>query len=80
MDDQNELRLSAGEHDDVAAAENTTEDQQEHLVEDLNEGASPGHIGALDGAAAVGSLGAVSGPDHDSEIPGGAPDPSIGPD
>ena len=67
------------ERDDRPAAENTVEGQQEHLQEELQDGAGPAAVGALDGPAAIGSLGAVSGR-SDSEIPQAAPDPSIGPD
>jgi hypothetical protein len=43
--------------------------QQAHLDQDLAEGASPGQTDAFDGAAAAGSLGAVSGAGHDDAIP-----------
>ena len=68
------------ERDDRPAAEETSEGQQGHLGDELAEGATPGTTGALDGAAAAGSLGAVGGGAKDSLIPEGAPDPSIGPD
>lgn len=68
------------ERDDRPVAEETRDDQQAELQKDLVEGASPGQIGALDGAAAAGSLGAVGEPEVDSDLPTGAPDPSIGPD
>ena len=68
------------ERDDRPAAEESTQGQEAHLAEELGEGATPGSVGAVDGAAAAGSLGAVSGLKTDSEIPRGAPDPSIGPD
>lgn len=42
------------------------------------EGAGP--VGALDGAAAAGSGGAVSGGKRDSVMPQEAPDPTFGPD
>jgi hypothetical protein len=54
--------------------------QQQDLVEDMEEGASPGAIGAVDGAAAVASAGAVTTGKPDSEIPQDPPDPRTGPD
>jgi hypothetical protein len=69
-----------GERDDARAGDETREGQEEHLAAELSEGATPGTTGALDGAAAVGSLGAVGGPAPDSELPGSPPDPTIGPD
>ena len=45
-----------------------------------HEGATPGTVGALDGAAAAGSLGAVGADKPQSEMPQVAPDPSAGPD
>jgi hypothetical protein len=68
------------ERDNRPAGEDTQEGEQAHLAEEAHEGASPGSIGAVDGAAAAGSLGAVSSPGPDSEMPTSAPDPSIGPD
>lgn len=68
------------ERDDRPAAEETREGQQEHLVQEMGEGATPGTVGALDGAAAAGSIGGTSAARSDSELPQGAPDPSIGPD
>ena len=44
------------------------------------EGATPGSTGALDGAAAAGSAGAVSSRKSESLMPTEAPDPSVGPD
>jgi hypothetical protein len=44
------------------------------------EGGDAGAVGALDGTAAVGGLGAVSGSEQDNVMPEEAPDPSIGPD
>jgi hypothetical protein len=52
-------------------------------AERADEPATPGDIGALDGAAAVGSAGAVgdsSDADEEGGIPSKAPDPSVGPD
>ncbi len=46
----------------------------------IGEGATPGSTGALDGAAAAGSAGAVSAPQPGSLMPTEAPDPSVGPD
>jgi hypothetical protein len=46
-----------------------------------DEAAKPSDIGALDGAAAAGSAGAVSEPsDDEGGIPTDRPDPSVGPD
>ena len=59
------------------------EEQFEHdtRTERADESATPGEVGALDGAAAAGSAGAVGDANDDG---GGfstdAPDPSIGPD
>ena len=47
---------------------------------DLHEGGTPGNVGALDGAAAAGSVGAVGADKPDSLMPQDAPDPSVGPD
>jgi hypothetical protein len=47
---------------------------------DVEEGATPGTVGALDGAAAAGSVGGVGAAKPDSVMPQEAPDPSIGPD
>lgn len=68
--------------------EGTTEhEQRESVAEEVAEGATPGTIGALDGAAAAGSAGATRPPAADFDSGGGdggvpteAPDPSIGPD
>jgi hypothetical protein len=50
-------------------------------AERLKEGATPGAVGALDGAAAAGSAGAVSDEsDDETPIPESGPDPSVGPD
>jgi len=49
-----------------------------HQDHGVAEGATPGQTGALDGAAAAGSLGAVSG--SDGAIPEHTPDPTFGPD
>jgi len=68
------------ERDDRPAGENTTEGQQKHLDEDLKEGAGPGATGAADGTAAAGSLGAVGSARKGKVIPGGSPDPTVGPD
>ncbi len=47
---------------------------------DVEEGGTPGPVGALDGAAAVGSVGAVGAEKPDGVMPQEAPDPSVGPD
>ncbi len=47
--------------------------------EEAAEGATPGSVGALDGAAALGSRGAVPSGDDDL-VPTEAPDPAVGPD
>jgi hypothetical protein len=44
------------------------------------ETATPGAIGALDGAAAAGSQGGQSSSSEEAAMPTGAPDPSVGPD
>jgi hypothetical protein len=60
------------------------EEEYEHGrdVERPTEPATPADIGALDGAAAAGSAGAVSTDADGSEggIPAEGPDPSVGPD
>lgn len=49
--------------------------------ERVEEGATPGAVGALDGAAASGSAGAVGEEsDEGGGIPEDGPDPSVGPD
>jgi hypothetical protein len=68
------------ERDDRPADEDSREGQQEQLQRDLEEGGGPGAVGALDGAAAAGSMGAVGGGKTDSVIPQEPPDPGIGPD
>lgn len=44
------------------------------------EAATPGSIGALDGAAAAGSRGAQAASGREEVMPSDAPDPSAGPD
>jgi hypothetical protein len=68
------------ERDDRPAGEGTMEGQQPHLAQDLEEGASPGTVGAADGVAATGSLGAVAGSPQETVMPEGPPDPTVGPD
>ena len=68
------------ERDDRPADESSGEGPREQLARGLEEGGAPGAIGALDGTAAAGSLGAVGGGKRESLIPQDAPDPSIGPD
>ncbi len=66
--------------DDRPAGAASGETDKDTLGGDLREGATPGTTGALDGAAAAGSVGAVSGPSGNGVMPEGAPDPSVGPD
>ncbi len=68
------------ERDDRPAGESSTEGPREQLAREAAEGGGPGAVGALDGAAAAGSLGAVGGGKRESLLPQDAPDPSIGPD
>ena len=69
------------EHDDSLAAHvDSSQAEQDRPGRGLGEGASPGRTGALGGAAAAGSLGAVSGSDHDGATPEASPDPTFGPD
>ena len=65
-------------HDEGAAPH----EQLEHGTETAraDEGATPGDVGALDGAAAAGSAGAVGAAHEDGAFSTDAPDPSIGPD
>ena len=72
-------RLQMNRPEDADAFDAQDEERKE-LAEELREGETPGTVGALDGAAAAGSQGAVGAPDDDSEMPTSAPDPSIGPD
>lgn len=62
------------------ADESSRQGEREQLAASQEEGGGAGSIGALDGAAAAGSLGAVGGGRNDRAIPQEAPDPSIGPD
>jgi len=48
--------------------------------EEQAEGATPGTVGALDGAAALGSRGATPDQSDDAGVPTDAPDPMVGPD
>ncbi len=66
------------ERDDRPAAEETTEGREPS--QGLVDGATGTQVGALDGAAAAGGLGAVSGGKRQSAMPTDAPDPTIGPD
>lgn len=68
------------ERDDRPADEGSRDGSREQVARSQKEGGGPGAVGALDGAAAAGSLGAVGGSEHDGAIPQQAPDPSIGPD
>ena len=68
------------ERDDRPADESSREGVHEQTARAATEGASGGSVGAQDGAAGAGSLGAVSTGKPDSVMPQEAPDPSIGPD
>ena len=68
------------ERDDRPAGEPGREGQEVHLTQDLQESAHRRTAGALDGAAAAGSLGSVGGGAVDSELPTGAPGPTSGQD
>lgn len=68
------------ERDDRPADESSNEGPREQVARKAVEGGDAGSVGALDGAAAAGGLGAVSDGKRDSLIPQEAPDPSIGPD
>jgi hypothetical protein len=68
------------ERDDRPADESSREGQHEQVARSAVEGGAPGAVGALDGAAAAGSIGAVGSGKRDSAIPQEAPDPTIGPD
>ena len=60
--------------------ESSRDGDEDQLARSQEEGGGPGTVGALDGAAAAGSLGAVGGGKDDGAIPEEAPDPSVGPD
>ena len=68
------------ERDDRPADASSREGVHERAERAATEGASGGTVGAQDGAAGAGSLGAVSTEKPDSVMPQGPPDPSIGPD
>ena len=68
------------ERDDRPAGESSREGRQQELQRGQVEGGSAGTVGALDGTAAAGSLGAAGTEKPDSVMPHSAPDPSIGPD
>jgi hypothetical protein len=64
--------------DDVPVAERG--DEADHRP-DVDEGGTPGTVGALDGNAAVGSVGAVSErKDDEGDTTRGVADPTVGPD
>jgi hypothetical protein len=69
--------VDVSERDDRRADD---EAAQEHLDTEAAEGGGPGAVGALDGAAAAGSVGAVGEAKRDGAIPREAPDPGTGPD
>ena len=68
------------ERDDRPVDESSRAGAHEETARAATEGASGGSVGAQDGAAGAGSLGAVSTEKPDSVMPQGAPDPSVGPD
>ena len=68
------------ERDDRPADEASREAPRTQVQEDVDDGGGPGTVGALDGAAAAGSVGGVGAAEPDSLMPQAAPDPSIGPD
>lgn len=65
-------------HDEGAAPHEQLEHGTE--TERADEAAKPSDVGALDGAAAAGSAGAVGADRDDGAFSTDAPDPSIGPD
>jgi DNA-binding response OmpR family regulator len=71
---------AVSERDDRPADEESFDDGRERPMQDVEEGASPGSVGALDGAAAAGSTGAVGAPKPGSVMPQEAPDPAKGAD
>lgn len=64
--------------DDVPTAEHDG-DGGEHRPA-VDEGGTPGTVGALDGSAALGSAGAVSEDEREDDGTRAVPDPSVGPD
>jgi hypothetical protein len=69
------------ERDDRLTADEKSEGApQAALEQELEEGAGPGAVGALDGAAAVGSLGATSTGRGGGVMPSEPPDPRDGAD
>ena len=56
------------EQDQVRTTAVPESDQEEQLERNVSEGATPGTVGAVDGAAAAGSLGAVSGQDQSASL------------
>ncbi|MGH3931497.1 MAG: hypothetical protein ACRDTF_16180 [Pseudonocardiaceae bacterium] len=68
------------ERDDRPSGEGAVEDQQFLLAQDLDEGAGPGIIGAADGVAGAGSVGAAAGDSKNAVMPDGPPDLTVGPD
>jgi hypothetical protein len=70
----------ASEPDERPTDEGGEQGPRERVASDAAEGGDPGSVGSLDGAAAAGGTGAVSGGKPGSLIPQQAPDPSIGPD
>ena len=67
------------ERDDRPADAGSRAGSHVQLATSQDEGGGPGAVGALDGAAAAGSLGAVGGRKHDGAIPQDAPTPASGP-
>jgi len=68
------------ERDDRPAGESSREGVHEEAARAALEGGSAAGVGAQDGAAAAGSLGAVSSEKPDSVLPQAPPDPTVGPD
>ena len=65
--------------DDRTADERSSEAPRAELTGNAVEGGGPDSVGALDGAAVAGGLGAVGSDKPDSVMPHDAPDPTIGP-
>lgn len=68
------------ERDDRPADETLDAESRRQSAQNTAEGGDASAVGALDGAAAAGGLGAMSSGKPDSAMPQEAPDPSTGPD
>jgi hypothetical protein len=68
------------ERDDRPADDTVDAESRQQTARNAAEGGDAGAVGALDGAAAAGGMGAVSGKKRNSAMPLEAPDPSVGPD